>query len=260
MSRETRDQAIYDDFAAHHVRKDVLPASATARRSQLFSALGDVLMDAPNLGTVVEIGCGVGAPARYLWGRYEHYIGLDHSTEMVRAARAFNAGNERASFIAANARQTPLPPQTADLILSIGAIHHMPDLDAVMAHLVTLAKPGATLVAREPQRGNPFIQGMRWLRARMEASYSEEQTFFAAAELVELFERHGLRITAVEYQGFFTPPFAQVVMNPQSLTAPLSQAAAYADNWLHNHLWPPLKPLSFNLAIRATFPSGDDHE
>lgn len=259
MSREARDQAIYDDFAAHHIRKDVLPASAIARRSQLFSALGPELMQAATLGTVLEIGCGVGAPARYLDGRYQQYIGLDHSAQMVRAARDFNGGNERATFIAANARQMPLLPQTADLILSIGAIHHMPELDALMQHLCTIAKPGATLIAREPQRANPLIQGMRWLRARMEDSYSEEQTFFAEAELVDLFERNGLTITAVEYQGFLTPPFAQVVMNPQNITAPLSRAADQADNWLHGHLWPPLKTLSFNLAIRATFPTGDDH-
>ena len=259
MSREKRDQALYDDFAEQHIRKDVLAASAIARRSQLFSALGPELSQRPNLGTVVEIGCGVGAPARYLAGRYHRYIGLDHSAQMVRAARVFNTGNERATFLAANARQTPLSAHTADLILSIGALHHMSDLDAVLQHLCIIAKPGAMLVAREPQRANPLIQGMRWLRARMEASYSEEQIFFSESELVDVCQRNGLKVVAVDYQGFLTPPFAQVVMHPQAVTAPLSQAADRLDNWLHHHLWPPLKQLSFNLAIRAIFPTGERH-
>ena len=259
MSREKRDQALYDDFAEQHIRKDLLPASAIARCSQLFSALGPELSQQPNLGTVVEVGCGVGAPARYLAGRYERYIGLDHSAQMVRAARVFNDGNERAMFVTANARQTPLSAHTADLILSIGALHHMSDLDAVMQHLCTIAKPGAIFVAREPQCANPLIQGMRWLRTRMEASYSEEQIFFTESELVDICQRNGLKVIAVEYQGFLTPPFAQVVMHPQAVTAPMSRIADRLDTWLHHHLWPPLKRLSFNLAVRATFPTGGMH-
>jgi len=254
MNREERDQALYDAFAERQARKDVLPASAIARRSQLFSALQPVLAQSSDLGTIVEIGCGIGAPAKILQGHYGRYIGLDHSAEMIGAAAHFNAGNTRAEFIAANVKSAPLPAQTADLILSIGALHHMSRLDDVMQALIRLAKPGAWLVVREPQRGNPLIQGLRWLRTRLDASYSEEQIFFAKAELVDLLQRNGLFDLSVEYQGYFTPPFAQVVMRPQVITAPLSQLADKVDNWLHGRLPAPINKLSFNLVVRARFP------
>ena len=254
MTREERDQTLYDTFAQHQARKDMLPASSIARRSQLLSALGPILDQSPNLGTIVEIGCGVGAPAKFLQGSYERYIGLDHSTQMIGAARAFNAHNPRAEFIAANAKMMPFPPETADLILSIGALHHMSELDTVMQALIQIAKPGAWLVAREPQRANPAIQGLRWLRTRLDGSYSEEQIFFTQAELVQLFQHHDLHDLSIEYQGYLTPPFAQVVLSPQSLSAPLSRLADKADNWLHGRLPSPLKQLSFNLVVRAQFP------
>lgn len=253
MNREERDQALYDAFARQHARKDRLPASSTARRSQLLSALGPVLSHS-HLGTVVEIGCGVGAPAHYLQGLYDHYIGLDHSTEMISAALAFNRGNKQAQFVAANARVAPLLPHSADLILSIGALHHMSELDGVIEALKRLAKPGAWLVVREPQRANPLIQTLRWLRTQIDGSYSEEQIFFAAPELIDLLQRHNLCLCAVEYQGYFTPPFAQVVLPPQSLTLPLSRWADRMDNWLHGRLPHPFNQLSFNLVVRAKFP------
>ena len=254
MTREERDQALYDAFAQKQARKDLLPASSTARRSQLLSALGPILAQSPHLGTVVEIGCGVGAPAKYLQGHYERYIGLDHSTEMIGAALSFNKNNAQATFIAANAKLIPLPSHTADLVLSIGALHHMSELDSVVKALLRLAKPGAWLVVREPQRANPLIQGLRWLRTRLDGTYSEEQIFFSYQEVVDLFQRHSLCDLSIEYQGYFTPPFAQVVLSPQTITMPLSHMADKMDNWLHQHLPSPLNQMSFNLVVRAKFP------
>jgi SAM-dependent methyltransferase len=254
MTREERDQTHYDTFARQQARKDILPASSIARRSQLFSALGPILTQSSSLGTVVEIGCGVGAPAKYLQGHYDRYIGLDHSTNMIGAAVSFNAGNSQAIFIAANAKTVPLPPHTADLILSIGALHHMSELDVVIQALTRLAKPGAWLVVREPQRANPLIQGLRRLRTRLDGSYSEEQIFFARQELVDLFQRNKLCELSDEYQGYFTPPFAQVVLSPQTLTMHLSRLADKMDNWLHEQLPSPINQLSFNLVMRAKFP------
>ncbi len=254
MTREERDQTLYDTFAQQQARKDILPASSLARRSQLFSALAPVLAQSLNLGTIVEIGCGIGAPAQYLRGHYDRYIGLDHSTQMIGAAHAFNANATQAEFITANAKLMPLPPHTADLILSIGALHHMSELDAVMQALSRLAKPGAWLVVREPQRANPLIQGLRWLRTRLDGSYSEEQIFFSQQELIGLCQRHQMSDISVEYQGYFTPPFAQVVLSPQAVTVPLSHLADKVDNWLHGRLPPLFSQLSFNLVVRAKFP------
>lgn len=254
MNREQRDRALFDKIAPHYARKDTVLSSSLARRSQLLAALQPALRQCPHFDTVVDVGCGVGASARYLDGLYERYIGIDQSTELIKAAVAFNAGNHKAEFIAANIKSAALPPHTADLVLSDGALHHMAGLDEVMACLVSLARPGAFLVAREPQNGNPFIQLLRWLRSRIDASYSREQLFFAEGQLSALLQRHGLTILEIEFQGFCIPPFAQVVLPPQMVMTPLSRLAAWLDGWLHTHLPRPLKRLSFNIVVTAVFP------
>jgi SAM-dependent methyltransferase len=249
MARELADQALFDTIAEHYARKDSIASSSLARRSQLLSAIRPVLDAQPSLGTVVEIGCGVGAPARYLMGRYERYIGIDQSEEMIEAARLFNQGNTKANFLVRNARAPDLEPHVADTILSSGALHHMTELDEVMESLVRIARPGAYLVVIEPQNGNPILQLMRWVRGKMDPSYSCDQIYFSEQDLTDLFRGHGISDLSIDFQGFLSTPFAQVVLFPQVLSTPLSRAASRIDPWLADSLPGPLKRLSFNIVI-----------
>lgn len=253
MSREDRDQALFDRIATRYARKDVVMSSALARRNQLLAALQPVLSQTASLGTIVEIGCGIGAPAKYLAGHYENYIGVDQSEELIKTAVSFNHNIPHTHFIAANIKTADIPPKTADLILSDGALHHMSDLEAVMACLHQIAKPGAWLVAREPQNGNPLIQFLRWARGRLDGDYSTEQTFFSEAAIRNLYQRHGLTQLQIEFQGFFIPPFAQVILNPQAISVPLSRLAHWSDTQLHRYLPRFLKKLSFNIVAIGRF-------
>jgi SAM-dependent methyltransferase len=253
VTREQADRALFDRIASRYARKDSIASSSLARKSQLLFAVRPVLDELPNLGTVVDIGCGVGASARYLAGHYERYIGIDQSEEMIRAAIAFNRGNPRVEFIAENAKSRDLPQNVADVILSDGALHHITGLEDVMDSLVRIAKPGAFLVVREPQNGNPFLQAMRWIRGIMDPSYSREQIFFSEGDLRDLFVSHGIMDLAVEFQGFLATPFAQVVMYPQALIVLLSRAAIQVDSWLNAHLPGPLRKLGFNIVLVGRF-------
>jgi SAM-dependent methyltransferase len=251
--REQADQALFDDIAARYARKDAVPSSALARQAQLLSAIKPLLDRSLNLGTVVDIGCGIGAAANYLRGHYERYIGIDQSPEMIARAKVFNRHCHQAEFLAENVKSRALLTDVADLVISIGALHHMTDLDGVMHALIGIAKPGAHLVVIEPQNGNPLIQMMRWIRGIVDTSYSTEQIFFSETDLRALFTDHNLGNLVVDFQGFFTPPFAQVVMQPQTLTVPLCRAAIRADAWLHRHLPRWLGRLSFNIVATGQF-------
>jgi SAM-dependent methyltransferase len=253
-AQEERDRALFDRIAGRYARKDIVQSSALARRHQLFMALRPLLTQTTSLGVIVDIGCGLGASAKYLTGYYTRYIGIDHSAELVKAATLFHEGNPNVEFIAADILNVNLPPHTADLILSDGGLHHMPDLDTVMTCLRRLAKPGAWFVAREPQNGNPFIQSMRWLRGRLDGDYSTEQQFFSETQIRELCRRHGLQQVDVSLQGFFIPPFAQVILNPQAISVPLSRLANHLDHTLNTYLPRPLRRLSFNLVVIGRFP------
>ncbi len=254
MTREERDKALFNKIAGNYARKDSCRSSALARRSKLTSILKPVLAMRPNLGTLVDIGCGVGGPAKYLAGNYERYIGIDHSEELIAAARIFNLGNPKADFIAASVKSKELPQNVADVILADGALHHMTELATVMASLARIAKPGAFVVAIEPQNANPFIRGMRWLRGFLDPTYSREQIFFSQGDLRDLFSGAGITDLSFAYQGFFSTPFAEVVMAPQALAVPFSQLASFLDRWLQENLPAAMKRISFNIVATGRFP------
>lgn len=253
MSREDRDQELFDVIAKKYMRKDLVPASSFSRKQQLLTALKPLLGEAKSLGTIVDIGCGIGAPAKYLDGHYLQYIGVDQSAEMVRVAELFNQSHSQASFVADSVKNTQLKKNTADMILSIGALHHMTELEIVMGNLVKIAKPDADFVVVEPQNANPIIQSMRWLRGKIDKGYSEEQIFFSEEELTNLFARHGVINLKISYQGYLSTPFAQVIIPPQFITLPLSRLSIRIDKWLQNHLKWGLEKLSFNIIITGKF-------
>lgn len=252
-AREKADEALFNQIATHYARKDIARSSSLARKSVLFSALKPILDDNPSLGTIVDIGCGIGAPARYLKGYYQRYVGIDHSQEMIEIAALFNRDNPRAEFIAANIKSEALPKGIADLVLSIGALHHMTELDQVVDSLHKLSKPGAYLVAIEPQQGNPLIQFLRRVRGLIDPAYSREQIFFSQQELRDLLPEHVFNEVHLQHQGFLTPPFAQVTMRPDAIFVPICRGAVRGDAWLQVHLPESLAKLSFNLVAIGRF-------
>jgi SAM-dependent methyltransferase len=255
MNREQRDRALFDRIAARYARKDSLASSSAVRRDKLFFALAPWLEGDGDLGTVVDVGCGAGGPSAYLRGRYQHYIGIDHSRELIAAARHLHRDNPQAEFIAANIKEPGLPVQVADLVLCDGALHHMTGLDLVMKALAGIAKPGAFIVAIEPQRSNPFIAGMRRLRGWLDRSYSRDQVSFSRDDLEALFSAIGVADMRFRWQGFFSTPFAEVPLAPQFLFVPLGRLAAALDRRLQAHMPGLIRRLAFNIVASGRFPA-----
>ncbi|MGB0579261.1 MAG: hypothetical protein ACPGVU_06115 [Limisphaerales bacterium] len=119
---------------------------------------------------------------------------------------------------------------------------------------LTSCSRSARFIAIEPFRGNPFIGIMRFIRTKIDKAYSADQQFFSRAELRDLLTRNEMRDIELVNQGFFTPPFAQVILPPQFLTAPLSRIATWLDRGIDCCLVPVLGLLSWNVVIRARFP------
>jgi len=254
MDKELRDKQLFDSIATNYARKDTIISSMQARRAQLYVALDSILQKKDSLGTIVEIGCGIGASAKYLEPHYDHFIGVDQAPEMIKEAEQFNKGNPKTQFIADNIKTAGIPPNTADMILSDGALHHMSDLDDIISLLCTIAKPGAYLVAREPQNGNPIIQFLRWARSVLDNSYSEEQIYFSESQLTSLYHNHGLTNITATFHGLLSPLFAQVILNPQAVTVPLSQLSINMDAWSQNHLSKAILKMGFNIIVVGQFP------
>lgn len=252
--KETRDRRLFDSIAAEYARKDRVPSSSIARKYQLLCALKPLIESRKNLGTIIEIACGIGAPASYLDGMYDRYIGIDYSEQQIAAARMFNKENSKASFMTANIKSVGQVDSRADLVLAIGALHHMTDHAAVFDSLKKLAKPGAHFIAIEPNRGNALIQILRGIRSKLDKGYSAEQQYYIAEELYSLADKGGLIEISVTPQGYFSPPLAQIIIPPQLLTTPLSCLLVMIDRLMDNGKSSLFKKLSWNLIVRAQFP------
>jgi ubiquinone/menaquinone biosynthesis C-methylase UbiE len=253
MSIEEKDRALFDQIAVKYIRKDLASSSSLPRKRRILKALHPLIAKSPRLGTIVDIGCGGGVAAGYLDSHYDRYIGIDQSNEMIEFGRKLFNKNPRVEFIAANIKADNLPPDVADVILSVGALHHMTEIDEVMQSLARMAKPGAFMVALEPQNQNPAVRLMRWIRGIVDSTYSEDQTFFSPQQLHDIFAKNGLSDISISYYGYFTPPFAEIIFSPQMLAVPLSRLAAACDDWLEDHLFNPLNKLSFGLIASGRF-------
>lgn len=252
---EQKDRELFDLIAIDYAKKDVVPSSSHARKYQLMSAIGGVLKDVGSTGTIVDIACGVGAPAKYLSQHYSKYTGVDYSSELINQARIFNYGNDRVTFINKNIKDITVGDigGSADIILAVGALHHMTDLNQVVLYLRTVAKPNGWLVAIEPSGSNPIVQLLRKLRTKVDTKYSVDQRYFSKKELILLLKSAGFRDIIITGQGFFSPPFAQVIMRPQWLFYPLSRFFTLIDKFLDTHLSKSFKFLSWNYVIQARF-------
>ena len=254
-SVEVLEEKHYDTFAEHKTRRDVIESCRIPRQDIVLRAVDPVLNARGSLGCLVDVGCGIGASAIYLNGNFERYVGIDFSKGMIEIGRRFTAGIPDVELIQANIKDSTLPQHIADVVFMDGALHHMTDAPEVLRSLRRLAKPGAWFVAREPQRGNPLIQLLRRLRMQVDPSYSRNQIFFSRRELVSLLESAGMKSIEVRYQGYLTPPMAQIVLNPQAVFAPLAKFLVRLEGLVERIMVGPLAPLSWNIVVYARFPS-----
>jgi ubiquinone/menaquinone biosynthesis C-methylase UbiE len=114
------------------------------------SVVEDVAAAAPPGGTVLDAGCGSGRLAVLIAGRRPdlHVRGIDLEPGMVKVA-ALRAEQEdltsRVQFTAADLADLPLPDDSVDLIVSTASLHHWADVDAVIASLGRVLRPGGQM-------------------------------------------------------------------------------------------------------------------
>ncbi len=104
---------------------------------------------APQPGSVViEMGCGPGDVLRALADRVEaaRAIGIDPSPVMIERAKTRHSGVPSMEFTVADARQTELPADSADVILFHTTLCHIPSPERALAEVQRILKPGGTLV------------------------------------------------------------------------------------------------------------------
>lgn len=252
LDRERKDRELFDRISRHYAEKDVYPPSRHARQF-LIESLFDLLRDRTSLQPrhLFDIGCGVGAAADYLRGRYDRYVGVDYARGLIEIGRQRYA-YPGVELYSQNIKELDLGDFTPDFVFGNGVLHHVDDLPAVMQTLHELGGPDTHYGFIEPQSGNPFIQLLRRLRKQVDPAYSEDQVFFTRNELRELFEKHGFEVVEVWHQGYFSTPVAQVMLKPRFLFMPYARAAVWLDRAIQRRF---SSPLAWNLLVIAKRPA-----
>jgi SAM-dependent methyltransferase len=244
---EAADRALFDRIAHDYVRKDLTECCRVARELRLRQTLKPV---GERVGRVLEVGCGGGFSARYLEGAYDTYTGVDYSEELIRYAREVNGGPGR-EFVCANVKDFEAK-HAYDVILMVGVLHHMPEPELALVRLRSLLAAGGALVVNEPQRGNPGVSALRWLRKRVDPKYSADQVEFSEREILGLFERTGYRARGVP-QGVLSTPFAETRPFPEAMSLALARAASFVDPALDRLLRAPLlRRFAWNVIVVGT--------
>ncbi len=242
---EERDIALWDAIAEKWAKKDRAASSRAARKQRLLRTLDAIPVSMGTDARLLEVGCGAGYSADYLKGRYGSFVGIDYSDELIKCARREN-DLPNCTFETANLKDYQ-PEAPFDVVFMIGVLHHVDDMDAAMSQMVSQVKPGGWIVANEPQPLNPLVHFLRTRRKGHDDDYSDEQREIRPSEFRTMFADAGLESIRVVPQGLFSTPFAEVVMNPQAVTGPLSSLACAVDSVCERLFRGLLMPLSWNL-------------
>jgi SAM-dependent methyltransferase len=121
-------------------------------------------------GTVVELGCG--AKQYSLFGADVTYVGIDLRSDLYGGA---------GPDVISDAQQLPFMNESVDLVFVVAAFHLMTDLDAVMADVRSILRPGGVFII--------FDYG--WLVCRRLGARHRLST----QRLVTLFQQHDFATT-----------------------------------------------------------------
>ena len=140
MDASTR---FWDRNAARYARRAIADPVAYQRKLAVTGQYLHRHMD------VLEIGCGTGGTARFHAPRVHRYLATDISPAMIRIARARLAEQTAAGLTFQVASMESFQGQcgTFDAVLGLSLLHLLPDLQAAVAQVFTMLKPGGVFIS-----------------------------------------------------------------------------------------------------------------
>jgi len=138
------------------------------------------------------------------------------------------------------------PETRFDVLLAVGVLHHIEDIEQAMEHIVELIEPGGWLLVNEPSLANPLIRLARRVRMSFDSEYSNDQRGFSAPQLRSLLEQAGLTKVRIVPQGVLSTPFAEIRLPFQFMMRILAGMACFADSFLETHCRALCQFLSWN--------------
>lgn len=118
--------------------------------------------------TFLDIGCGTGAFTERLAGLTLDGVGLDISSQNLRAA---SHNLPQTTFVAGDTEYLPFPEEQFDLVTFSGILHHLPLLERALEEAWRVLKPGGRIFAYDPNCRNPAM----WLYRSPNSPFSTRE-------------------------------------------------------------------------------------
>ena len=159
------------------------PASLARARAWLIERYGNIANagwwseygDAPLL---LDAGCGAAMSAIELLQdrlRAIRYLGVDASTSVDVARVRFAERGLTGAFLQADFTRLPLGPNSVDVILAEGVLHHTPSTSEALFRVAEHLRPGGRLLLYVYRRKGPIREfSDDYIRARLQAMTPEE--------------------------------------------------------------------------------------
>jgi ubiquinone/menaquinone biosynthesis C-methylase UbiE len=216
----------FHDQTAHVERRDFYAWGALRTADEYAYALvGD-----PSGCVVLDLGCGQGAHTRWFARRGAVVHATDVSWEMVdetlrRAAAAGLEPRIRAAQMAAEA--LAYPDNSFDLVFGHSVIHHT-EMDAALAEIARVLKPGGRAIFLEPLAHNPLIALFRRLTPWRRTPTEQPLRWQDIRQIAAPFSR-------CDYRVFYLAAllaFAALPLRSRGLFQALLRAGERTDRWL----------------------------
>jgi SAM-dependent methyltransferase len=151
-------------------------------------AFFDRLVPAP-AGRTLEVGCGEGRVARDLLAHGHAVVGVDASAALVARAREADA---RGVYLVADAARLPLADGSFDLVVAYNSLMDLDDLDAALAEIARVLRPGGRLCACVT---HPIGDAGHFTGMAPDAPFVIAGTYFGVRRFEQRIEHDGLEMT-----------------------------------------------------------------
>jgi ubiquinone/menaquinone biosynthesis C-methylase UbiE len=151
---------------------------------------------------LLEIGCGTGSTALKLAPSVARMTATDISAQMLAIAEGKRGeiGLEHLTFVQSEATK-PITGAPFDAACAFSILHLLDDLDAGLAHLHSLIKPGGMLITKTACLRDMNIMLPAVIKVMQWIGKAPHVLVFNADELQSAFTRAGFEVVEAGYHG-----------------------------------------------------------